>query len=80
MNILLTRYLAIFQARVSVLSACSDVFTELSDMKEFRKLKGEIEEFIQIQHQKHGVPADPSELVSRETDQIERALETTDHL
>ena len=80
MNLLLTRYLATFQARVNVLIACSDIFTDLADMKEFRKLKGEVEEFIGVQHQTDGVPANPSEWVSQEIEQIESALKRADDL
>ena len=80
MNLLLTRYLATFQARVNVLIACSDIFTDLSDMKEFRKIKGEVEEFIQIQHRSGDVPANPSDWVSREIEQIESALKDADVL
>lgn len=80
MNIQLTRLLAIFQARTKFLAACSDVFTELSDMKELRKLKGDIEDYIHAQHQKGNVPADPSERVLEEILQIETALEAADSI
>lgn len=75
MNLVLTRQLAIIQARLKILDGFSDALTELSDMKELRKLRVEVEEYLQIQRAKGTVPPNPAEYVSGEVDQIEQALQ-----
>jgi hypothetical protein len=76
-NLVLTRQIAVFQARIQLLDGMSDAFTELSDMQAHRKLKADVEEFISLKSSKAEIPADPLEYTSAELARIETALTRT---
>ena len=74
MNIFLVHKIAAFQARVDFLNSVSDVFVELSDMTMFRKIKNDVEEFIQIQRQSNELAADPSSVALNDIKGVEIAI------